>query len=306
MISNPIDNPDFLLTLYVVGSLLGAVLLVLVFLVRFRLNRLGQNILFQRWRTWTIIAPTYALAVLSGELMLLLLITFLVFQGLREYSQLVGLPPDYERVLLALGLLAPSVALLSLDAFLFLPPILLVGATLQPLIFHRVSDGVRHLAFAALGWGCIAWFLTHLMLLYKYVDEGEGIVLAIGLAVALSDVGAFVVGRAFGRRQMAPRISPNKTWEGGAGNFLGAYLGLGLMAFALPDDLLWVLVFALPPVIALGAIWGDLLESVIKREAQSKDAGTWLSGFGGLLDRIDSLLIVAPLVFYVMRLTETA
>jgi phosphatidate cytidylyltransferase len=56
----------------------------------------------------------------------------------------------------------------------------------------------------------------------------------------------------------------------------------------------------LPVVVALGSIWGDLLESVIKREFEVKDAGAWLPGFGGLLDRIDSLIIVVPLVFYVL------
>jgi phosphatidate cytidylyltransferase len=73
------------------------------------------------------------------------------------------------------------------------------------------------------------------------------------------------------------------------------------MAFALPGRLLWVLVTLLPIVIALGAIWGDLLESSIKREFGVKDAGTWLPGFGGLLDRIDSLIIVVPLAFYFLR-----
>ena len=63
-----------------------------------------------------------------------------------------------------------------------------------------------------------------------------------------------------------------------------------------------LLVLALPPVIALGALWGDLLESSIKREFKTKDAGAWLPGFGGLLDRIDSLIMVAPLTFYLLRL----
>ena len=285
------------------GGLLGSILLVQVVLVRFRVSRLKGNVLFQRWRTWAVIAPVYAFAVLSGELTTLLLITVLVFQGLREYAALVGLPTSYTRILLALGVIASPVALISLDAFLFLPPILLIVATLQPLFLQDESGGgVRHLAFAALGWGFIAWFLTHLMLLHKYIDGGPGILLVIGMAVALSDVGAFVVGNLFGRRKLAPRISPSKTWEGTAGNLVGAYLGTALMAFALPDPHLWVLAAAVPPVIAVGAIWGDLFESVIKREFQAKDAGAWLPGFGGLLDRIDSLIIVVPLVFYLVRL----
>ena len=79
------------------------------------------------------------------------------------------------------------------------------------------------MAFAVLGWGYIAWFLTHIMLLYKYIDGGPGIILAIGLAVALSDVGAFTLGSTFGKHKMSPRVSPNKTWEGAVGNLVGAF-----------------------------------------------------------------------------------
>jgi phosphatidate cytidylyltransferase len=169
-------------------------------------------------------------------------------------------------------------------------------------VFGGARAGVRHLAFAALGWGYLAWFLAHLVLTHEYVDGGPGILLAMGLAIAMSDVGAFTVGKIFGRHRIAPRISPNKTWEGAAGSFLGAYLGVALMAFALPDGSFWLLAATLPLVIAIGAVWGDLVESAIKREFEAKDAGTWLPGFGGLLDRIDSLVLVAPLTYYSVKL----
>ena len=115
---------------------------------------------------------------------------------------------------------------------------------------------------------------------------------------------AFTVGKLLGRHKLLPRISPNKTWEGVAGNVIGAYLGVALTNYALPDSGFLPLVIGLPLVIEVGAIWGDLVESSIKREFQVKDAGTWLPGFGGLLDRIDSLLIVAPLTYYTVRLVS--
>jgi phosphatidate cytidylyltransferase len=74
------------------------------------------------------------------------------------------------------------------------------------------------------------------------------------------------------------------------------------MSFALPENLYWLLLIGLPPLIAAGSVWGDLFESAIKREAGVKDAGSWLPGFGGLLDRIDSLILVAPLSYYFLRL----
>ena len=302
MISNPFESELFLPTAFRLGALLGLGLLVLLLRARLRPGRLVQDVLFVRWRTWLFIAPAYLGAVLGGQVPTAILAGMLGFQALREYAHLVGLPPKYRAVLLTLGVLPAPIALLEIDAFYLLPPLLLIAATLQPLVFGDIREGVRHLAFAALGWAYLAWFLAHFVLIHKWIDDGPGILLAVGMAVGASDVGAFTVGKVFGKHKMAPRVSPNKTYEGAVGNFVGAYLGVGLLFFALPDATRWLLLGALPPLVALGAIWGDLVESVIKREFGVKDAGAWLPGFGGLLDRIDSLIMVVPLVFYFMRL----
>lgn len=301
LISNPVHSPYFFPTLWIVIGFLGVTLLLLLVIVRFDLQILTQSTLFHRWGVWAIIAPIFGLALFCGQITTVLLVTFLVVQGLREYSRLVGLPIWYGRILIVTGLLPAPIALLSMDAFHSFPPALLILATLEPLLLPRRDRSVRHFAFAVLGWGYIAWFLAHMVLIDKYIPGGVGILLAIGLGTALSDVGAFTVGKQFGRHKMAPMLSPNKTWEGAGGNLLGAYLGVGIMAFTLPHDLVWTAAALFPAVIALGAIWGDLLESSIKREFQVKDAGGWLPGFGGLLDRIDSLIIVVPLTFYFLR-----
>jgi len=290
-------------TLIVVGGILGLALVLLLVKERRYLRELHRRELFRRLLTWAVIAPVYTLAVLSGSIPTLLMVCLMVFQGLREYATLVGLPRAYRWVLLGMGLSAAPVALHSPLAFYALPAVLLVVATIQPLLFQDVGGGMRSLAFAVFGWGYLAWLLGHFMLLHLYVYGGPGLLLALGLAVALSDVAAFITGKCLGRHKLAPRLSPNKTWEGMGGNFLGASAGIGLMSFALPTALATSLVFLLIAVVALGAVWGDLLESALKREFQAKDAGTWLPGFGGLLDRVDSLIIVLPLVYYLMKLT---
>jgi phosphatidate cytidylyltransferase len=119
----------------------------------------------------------------------------------------------------------------------------------------------------------------------------------VGLAVALSDVAAFTCGKLFGRRPLAPSVSPNKTWEGAVGNYLGAAAAIGIMRFAVAGLPLETQVL-LPVVIATAALFGDLFESLLKRSSGVKDAGSWLPGFGGLLDRIDSLLFVLPAAYY--------
>lgn len=122
------------------------------------------------------------------------------------------------------------------------------------------------------------------------------------LVVFGSDTGAYYVGRAFGKHKLAPGISPGKTWEGVLGG-LAAALGVATIAHywffrALP--LRWALPLAV--FMTVIGIAGDLTESALKRGSGSKDAATILPGHGGLLDRLDSLLFNAPVIYYFGRL----
>ncbi|HEV2009853.1 MAG TPA: phosphatidate cytidylyltransferase [Candidatus Limnocylindria bacterium] len=119
------------------------------------------------------------------------------------------------------------------------------------------------------------------------------LLIAVGATWA-ADVGAYVVGSLAGRRKIAPRISPGKTWEGTFGGFAAAAVAvLGIAAlFGLGRPGAAVFAVTIGPL----AFAGDLLESWVKRRAAVKDSGTLFPGHGGMLDRIDSLLAVAPLV----------
>jgi phosphatidate cytidylyltransferase len=123
--------------------------------------------------------------------------------------------------------------------------------------------------------------------------RGPLIVLWLVLMVCAADIGAYTAGRTFGRRKLAPRVSPGKTWEGALG-------GLAMVALVAAGGAVY---FGLPTlsVVAFGcgvgifSIIGDLTESMFKRAAALKDSGTLLPGHGGLLDRIDSVTAAAPL-----------
>lgn len=113
-----------------------------------------------------------------------------------------------------------------------------------------------------------------------------------------SDSGAYYVGRAIGKHKLAPAISPGKTWEGVAGG-IAAALGMAVLAhfwFFRELPLKWMLPLAL--AMSIVGILGDLVESALKRSASAKDAANILPGHGGLLDRLDSLLFNAPLLYY--------
>ena len=280
-------------------ALAGALGLIIA-VERRHLRELNTRTLFVRWRTWVVTAPIFGFAAMGPEGVAVGFVAALSLQAMREYAALTSLPRPYRYALYVAGVASAPIAATSLTVWRAMPPVLLIGATLAPLVMQDVQNGVRHLAFAALGFAYVPWLLGYLLLIREHVDGGRGILLAIGTAVAASDVFAFVVGRATGRHPLAGRVSPAKTWEGVAGNLAGAYAGFVLMSFALPSTLNPVVRWVLPAVVATGCVWGDLVESLIKRHAGAKDAGAWLPGFGGILDRIDSLLLVLPLAYTVL------
>jgi phosphatidate cytidylyltransferase len=116
-----------------------------------------------------------------------------------------------------------------------------------------------------------------------------------------SDVGAYYTGRTLGKRKLAPSISPGKTWEGAVGGVVAALLMADLAHFWFFRELPLKYMMPLAGVMAILGILGDLAESALKRSAGAKDAANILPGHGGILDRLDSLLFNAPLIYYFAR-----
>ncbi len=160
---------------------------------------------------------------------------------------------------------------------------------LFPASFVTTLAGVLYIAFP-LG------FIFRLRL-----EEGPFYLYYLAAVVFLGDTGAFFIGKPFGRHKMTPVASPNKSWEGSAGGFLfalgGAALAHGLLRFDVP------LGTALLTAVAVHAAAqvSDPLESLFKRAAGVKDSSNRLPGHGGFLDRIDSLILAAPLLYYIVK-----
>ena len=118
------------------------------------------------------------------------------------------------------------------------------------------------------------------------------------IVIFAGDTGAYYAGRTVGRRKLAPRISPGKTWEGVVGGLAGNILAALIAHFTFFPEL--PVLHGVPLALVMGflGITGDLVESLIKRGASAKDAGHLIPGHGGLLDRLDSMLFNAPVVYY--------
>lgn len=153
--------------------------------------------------------------------------------------------------------------------------------------------------------GCWVVFLASFaILLVNRERSGVAAMLAVGGGAIVGDVGAYVVGRLFGRTRIAPSVSPNKTWEGLLGGVVAsavtAWFVLPLVdgeLFADPTD-----AAVIAAVAALAGFFGDLAESLVKRDLGLKDLGRMLPGHGGVLDRVDALLLALPVGYYALEL----
>ena len=118
------------------------------------------------------------------------------------------------------------------------------------------------------------------------------------LVVIASDVGAYFTGRAIGKHKLAPNISPGKTVEGGIGGLALGLVGAIISKKLFFAEMQWLHLVVLSIVLVVVGVFGDLCESMLKRGAKAKDAASIIPGHGGILDRLDSLLFNAPLIYY--------
>lgn len=231
------------------------------------------------------------------------LVALVVVMATYEWSKLLGISRVPMLVLMAVvaaPVLVMSTTPVSGDGHLVLLTIYACSvcfwAFTVPAWLHIKPD----LAETALAYlvGVILFVPTSLAML-ELRRIHPGLLLLAILGVCVADITAFFVGRAFGKRKLAPEISPGKSWEGFAGGVLGVVLFVLFAAiWWLPPligsiGIVGVIIFAL--CFALVSVEGDLFESLIKRKAGVKDSGALLPGHGGVLDRIDSMLSTLPL-----------
>lgn len=302
---NPFSQPNFWYVAITIGAVLLVGLVAVVAVERARgrtVRELVGGDLFLRVRSWAVIAPVFVLALYAGGFLVFLLAAFVALQGAAEYGRMVGLRRRFAWLLCGWILVGLLVAALARDFFLFLPLGFFFLLTLVPIVFGEVEDALQQVSGTLYGYLYVGLPMAYLVYIKAAKPWGLEFLLVVGFAVALADVCAFVVGSLVKGPKLAPKISPNKTWSGVAGSLVGAALGFALLSRLVPDQ--WGLgrMALLVAVLVVFAVWGDLAESFLKRNYATKDAGTLLPGFGGILDRVDSLLFVIPLGYYALLL----
>jgi len=181
---------------------------------------------------------------------------------------------------------------------------LLILCTFRPPVGQMMADATSSLF-------CMVYIGSTMLALPALHEEpgGPSLVAFLLCVVWGGDIFALYIGRIWGRHKLSPTLSPSKTWEGAIGSMIGSLLAAGcLLALAAflqahdmallsyPDEIWYWLVLA--AIVNLAAQVGDLAESALKRSAGVKDSGSLLPGHGGVLDRIDALLVAAPVLWY--------
>jgi len=255
-----------------------------------------------------IVVGAALLAALAGALagptwLLAALLLALLAVGLVETGGILARaerPVDVD-VLLVVAVAGVSGAVLAGERGLLAAAALLpVAALLRAVSRGGGAGALERVARTVLLGAWVVLLGAHAILLDAAL--GAGAVLGVVGAVAVADTAAYAVGSVAGRRPLSPRLSPNKTWEGVVGGLVAAgAFGATVVAGVGPRPGA-VLGAAIAVAVAVAGVVGDLAESLVKRDLGVKDLGRSLPGHGGVLDRVDALLLALPVGYHLLRL----
>jgi phosphatidate cytidylyltransferase len=249
------------------------------------------------WKTycgWLWMGPLAALMIFAGRDLFILGVVVLALLAFREFGRVSGLSRDRWMVaVVALGIIGVGISAWRSDGLLPVIAGTVLLISFVPIARNRARGALEQVSLALSAFVFLGPMLGQLGFLANTANP-YGYLCFLILATEVNDVAAFTFGKIFGRHPLRSAISPRKTWEG----------ALGALAFSM--ILPWLVSFSFPQfgtrellltglIVGLGGQIGDLTLSLLKRELGAKDWGSALPGHGGVLDRIDSLIFVAPL-----------
>ena len=236
-----------------------------------------------------------------------LLASSLIGLGLSEFFGIVekkGIVV-YRYFGVIIGVLVPVIVYFQMgtEGYSTLEPFFIVIACLFLFVVQFTkrdpSHAVSSIAVTMFGLLYIAWFLSFSIKI-KFLPHGTLLVAFLILVTKIGDVGAYMIGSSFGKRHLIPRISPKKTVEGTTGG-LACSVAAALLSKSYLPDFPYGHLFTLGLLLGILGQVGDLAESLIKRDCEVKDAGSNFSGFGGVMDIIDSLLFTTPIFYFYIQ-----
>jgi phosphatidate cytidylyltransferase len=299
-----LDDPFVLwASVLLISIALASPLVILLLGKAGRLSEKSYKELLARCVTWAVLVPVLLLPILAGAAWTILGVGLLSVLCYLEFTRNTPLAHDWLTTAAALAGIA-AVTFGALDHwwefFSASFPLTVVAVVALNIFPDRPAGYLQRVALGTLGFGLFGMGLGHL----GYIANDDGyrpILLLILVAVEANDIFAYLSGKAFGRRKLAPHTSPNKTIAGSIGSIVLTcllVLILGRWVFAGSAVAHWGHLVTMGLLISVLGQLGDLVLSSVKRDLGVKDMGAALPGHGGLLDRFDSLLLVAPAIHY--------
>ncbi|MFL6527373.1 MAG: phosphatidate cytidylyltransferase [Chthoniobacterales bacterium] len=253
--------------------------------------------IWQTYRAWLVMAPLAAGVVFAGRVPFIVATALLAILAFREFARVSGLNRDrWISAAVYLGTLIIGAASLFRRSFAAIAIFTITLTVFSPIARNVYRGELQRIALGVIAFVYVGWMFGHLGLLAD-APNAYGYVCFVIFATEVSDIAAFTFGHLLGRHPLRSEISPTKTWEGAFGALGIAMILPWLLRFSFPEFGAVELLLA-GVIVGIGGQIGDLSISMIKREIGIKNVGTSIPGHGGILDRIDSLIFVAPLFFY--------
>jgi phosphatidate cytidylyltransferase len=297
------NRVTLVITLIVVASLLLAPLLIVITTWAAKSSAEKRKELWDRYRSWIWLAAAILIPILAGAFWTIVGVATLSFLCYREYARITGLFRERTiSLVVVIGILLLTFAELDnwYRLFVALFPLIVALIAIAGLIPDQPKGYIQRVGLGVLGFALFGSALGNLGFMANDWNY-RPILLLIIWAVEFNDILAYICGHLFGHRRFVPNTSPNKT----VGGAIGAVI-LTTPLVALLAHFVWTNTSLDNPVrlIGLGILisvvgqFGDLMLSAIKRDVGLKDTSKLIPGHGGLLDRFDSLILVAPAVFH--------
>jgi len=265
--------------------------------------------IWQTYRGWLVMAPLALAVIFAGRVPFIVGVTLLAIFGFKEFARASGLYRDWWMTgAVYAGIVTVGIASVMPQpqgeepgpgwyAFFVAVPVFAIALILViPILRNRFRGELQRMSLGIVGFVYVGWMFGHLGFLANAV-HAYGYLCYVIFATEVNDVAAFTFGRIFGRHPLRSEISPKKTWEGALGAIAVSMILPWLLRFSLPEFGPTQLILA-GLIVGIGGQLGDLSISVIKRDIGTKDMGQSIPGHGGILDRIDSLIYVAPLFMH--------
>ena len=267
--------------------------------------------LSDRIKSWWIMIIIFSTALLTSPVVSVIFFGLISFLAFKEYVSVIPLRKVDRRVLLWAYLTIPLQYILVANnqygLFIVFIPVWVFFLLPFRLILAKQTDGFLR-SVSAISWGLMitVFAVSHAAMLMQFpatqnhLAGGAGLILFLAILNQGNDVAQYVWGKLFGKNRIVPVVSPNKTWEG----FIGGVLTTAAMASLLyglltPFSITFAIFIGI--LLAVTGFIGDVTISAMKRDLKIKDAGALIPGHGGILDRVDSLCLSAPLFFHTVR-----